>query len=138
VRAARDRESRLDLVTFQLGELDRAALKTTRGRDPEDVELAALRQVLASAERVERLCAESYASLYERDDAILAGLWRRVAPRRGAGRARSAVQAVPRDRDGIKSQLEDLAGVPAQVRGQHRSVAARLQQVEERLALLER
>ena len=39
-------------------------------------------QVLASAERVERLCAESYAALYERDDAVLAtlgGVWRRVA-----------------------------------------------------------
>jgi DNA repair protein RecN (Recombination protein N) len=78
VRAAgRDREARQDLITFQLGELDRAAPKPG-----EDEELAALRQVLASAERVERLCAEGYASLYERDDAILAGLggvWRRVA-----------------------------------------------------------
>src|SRR5882672_6565585 len=48
----------------------------------EDVDLAALRQVLASAERVVRLCTESYASLYESDDAILASLgnvWRRVA-----------------------------------------------------------
>ena len=81
--SARDRESRLDLVTFQLGELDRAALKPApAGEVPEDAELTALRQVLASAERVERLCAESYASLYERDDAILAGLggvWRRVS-----------------------------------------------------------
>src|SRR6476620_6827781 len=41
--AATDRDTRQDLVTFQLGELDRAAL-----RDPgEDAELAALRQVLA-------------------------------------------------------------------------------------------
>src|SRR3954467_3539559 len=41
--AARDRDSRLDLVTFQLGELDRAALKTPApGEAGEDVELAAL------------------------------------------------------------------------------------------------
>src|SRR5438128_1510467 len=46
--ASKDRETRLDLVTFQLGELDRAAPKPG-----EDEELAALRQVLASAERVE-------------------------------------------------------------------------------------
>jgi DNA repair ATPase RecN len=73
--AAKDRDARTDLVTFQLGELDRAALK-----DPtEDASLAALRQILASAERVERLCAESYASLYESDDAILAALGRRLA-----------------------------------------------------------
>ena len=60
-RAAAEREARQELVGFQLAELDRAA--PTAG---EDEELAALRQVLASAERVERLCAESYASLYER------------------------------------------------------------------------
>src|SRR6185369_8257054 len=71
--AARDRESRLDLVTFQLGELERAALRpATLGGVSEDEELAALRRILASAERVERLCTESYASLYESDDAILA------------------------------------------------------------------
>src|SRR6266852_4343418 len=54
VRAAgRDRESRQDLLTFQLGELDRAGLKAIApGEAGEDAELAALRQVLASAERV--------------------------------------------------------------------------------------
>src|ERR1051325_9839442 len=78
--AARDRDARLELAQFQLGELDRAGLKSSE--PSEDAELAALRQVLSSAERVERLCVEGYAALYERDDAILAGLgnvWRRVA-----------------------------------------------------------
>src|SRR5205814_2886608 len=70
-RAVSEREAREDLLTFQLGELDRAAL---RAEGDEDVELAAQRQVLMSAERVERLCAESYAALYESDDAILARL----------------------------------------------------------------
>src|SRR5262249_7369851 len=67
IRAApRDRESRLDLVTFQLGELERAALKSAiAGGVSEDEELSALRRILSSAERVERLCTESYASLYE-------------------------------------------------------------------------
>ncbi|HZT77750.1 MAG TPA: AAA family ATPase, partial [Vicinamibacterales bacterium] len=105
VRAAsRDRDARLDLVTFQLGELDKAAPKPN-----EDEELAALRQVLASAERVERLCTESYASLYESDQAILAGLghvWRRVAELAALDpQFRPYLDA----RDGIKGQLEDLA-----------------------------
>src|SRR5205814_1537810 len=76
-RAAADRESRRDLLIFQLGELDRARLQAG-----EDEQLGAARQVLASAERVERLCTESYASLYESDGAVLAGLggvWRRVS-----------------------------------------------------------
>jgi DNA repair protein RecN (Recombination protein N) len=137
--AAKDRESRLDLVTFQLGELDRAALKDIGSGDGgEDVELGSLRQVLASAERVERLCAESYASLYERDDAILAGLgsvWRRVAEL-----ADLDPQFKPYldTRDAIKSQLEDLAGFLRKYADSIEASPARLQQIEERLALLER
>ena len=137
--SARDRESRLDLVTFQLGELDRAALKPApAGEVPEDAELTALRQVLASAERVERLCAESYASLYERDDAILAGLggvWRRVSELADLD---PQFRPYLETRDGIKSQLEDLAGFLRKYADNIEASPARLQQVEERLALLER
>jgi DNA repair protein RecN (Recombination protein N) len=137
--AARDRESRLDLVTFQLGELERAALRpATLGGVSEDEELAALRRILASAERVERLCTESYASLYESDDAILAGLggvWRRVSEL-----AELDPQFKPylETRDGIKSQLEDLAGFLRKYADGIEASPARLQEVEERLALLER
>src|SRR5205814_1339419 len=104
----------------------------------EDGELAALRQVLASADRVERLCAESYASLYERDDAILGALgsvWRRVAEL-----ASLDPQFTPYldARDGIKSQLEDLAGFLRKYADGIEASPARLQQAEERLALLER
>ncbi len=131
--AVRDRDARLDLITFQLSELDRAA-----PRPGEDEELAARRQVLASAERVARLCAESYGSLYERDDAILAGLggvWRRVGELAALDpQFRPYLDA----RDGIKAQLEDLAQF---LRGYAESIEAspaQLQQIEERLALLER
>src|SRR5437867_4810967 len=103
--AARDREARLDLIAFQLGELDRAALK-----DPaEDTELSGVRQILPNAERVERLCAESYASLYESDGAILGALgavWKRVGELAALDpKFQPHVDA----RDAIKSQLEDLA-----------------------------
>jgi DNA repair protein RecN (Recombination protein N) len=137
--AARDRESRLDLVTFQLNELERAALKSPSAEDAgEDVELSALRRILASAERVERLCTESYASLYESDDAILAslgGVWRRVTEL-----AELDPQFKPylETRDGIKSQLEDLAGFLRMYADGIEASPARLQEVEERLALLER
>jgi DNA repair protein RecN (Recombination protein N) len=140
VRAtAKDRESRLDLVTFQLGELDRAGLKAMAPGDAgEDAELTSLRQVLASAERVERLCSESYASLYESDDAILARLgnvWRRVAE---LGELDPQFRPYLEARDGVKSQLEDLAGFLRKYADNIEASPARLQQVEERLALLER
>jgi DNA repair protein RecN (Recombination protein N) len=132
--AATDRDARQDLITFQLGELDRAGLS----EPSEDADLAALRQVLASADRVERLCTEGYAALYERDDAILAalgGVWRRVSEL-----AALDPQFTPYldARDGIKSQLEDLAGFLRKYADSVDASPARLQQVEERLALLER
>jgi len=136
--AAKDRDARLELVTFQLAELDRAALKPTRGDCSEDLELQSLRQVLASAERVERLCSESYGALYESDGAILAGLgnvWRRVAELASLD---PQFQPFIDARDGIKSQLEDLALFMRRYSDSIEASPARLQQVEERLALLER
>ncbi|MBI3492467.1 MAG: DNA repair protein RecN [Acidobacteria bacterium] len=131
--AAHDRNARLEFITFQLAEIERAALKPG-----EDVELAALRQVLANAERVERLCLESYTLLYERDDAILAGLghvWRRLGELASLDpQFQSHVEA----RDGIKSQLEDLAGFLRRYAEGIEASPARLQQVEERLAFIER
>jgi DNA repair protein RecN (Recombination protein N) len=137
--AATDRESRQDLITFQLGELDRAGLKAAAPGDAgEDVELASRRQVLVSAERVVRLCTESYASLYESDDAILARLgsvWRRVAELASLDpRFKPYLDA----RDGVKSPLEDLAAFLRTYADGIEASPAHLQQIEERLALLER
>jgi DNA repair protein RecN (Recombination protein N) len=132
-QAVQERGARRELATFQLGELEGANL--ARG---EDQELGALRKVLASAERVERLCAESYAALYDSDGAILAGLggvWRRVADLAALDpRFRPYLDA----KDGIKSQLEDLAHFLRQYADAVEASPARLQQVEDRLALLER
>jgi DNA repair protein RecN (Recombination protein N) len=130
---AREKAARLDLIAFQLGEIDKAAPKPG-----EDEALAATRQVLASAERIQRLCEESYSSLYESDGAILAGLggvWKRVGelatidPQFGAH-----LDA----RDGIKSQLEDLAFFLRSYADGVDASPERLQQVEDRLILLER
>ena len=131
--AIADREARQDLIAFQLGELDRAALKPG-----EDDELSAQRTILANAEHIERLCAESYASLYERDDAILAALgqvWRRVGEL-----AAIDPQFAPyiEARDGIKSQLEDLALFLRRYADGVEASPAALQRIEERLALIER
>ncbi|MGE5246329.1 MAG: DNA repair protein RecN [Betaproteobacteria bacterium] len=133
-RAGADRDARQELAAFQLAELERAALA-----DPgEDAELSALRQVLASAERVERLCAESYASLYENDEAVLASLgavWKRVGELAALD---PRFQPYLDARDGIKSQLEDLALFLRRYADGIEASPTRLQQVEERLALLER
>ena len=94
--------------------------------------------MLASAERVERLCAEGYASLYESDAAVLSGLgavWKRVGELAAID---PRFQPYLDARDSIKSQLEDLADFLRRYGDGIDASPARLQQVEERLALLER
>lgn len=130
---SRQRSSRLELIEFQLGELDRAGL-----REGEDDELGTLRTLLSSAERVRCLADESYEILYDRDGAVLAGLgqvWRRVGELAALDPRFAAYLEA---RDGIKSQLEELA---AFLRGYGANIdasPARLQEVEDRLALIER
>lgn len=129
----REKTARFDLITFQLGEIERAA-----PRADEDEGLAATRQVLAHAERLQRLCAESYASLYEDDRAVLAALthvWRRVGEL-AAIEPRFAPYLDARD--GIKSQLKDLADFLRSYADGIDASPSRLQQIEDRLALLER
>jgi DNA repair protein RecN (Recombination protein N) len=97
-----------------------------------------MRQVLANAERVERLCEESYASLYENDGAILAGLghvWRRVTDLAALD---ARFQPYLDAREGIKSQLEDLALFLRRYADGIEASPEKLQQIDDRLALLER
>jgi DNA repair protein RecN (Recombination protein N) len=128
-----DQSARRELAQFQLAELEKADLKPE-----EDEELSAAKQVLANAERVQRLCEEAYGALYEQDNAALAllgGVWRRVAELAALDR-----QFAPflEQRDGIKSQLDDLAVFLRRYADGIEASPARLQQVEDRLALLER
>ena len=129
----REKAARLDLISFQLTEIEKAA-----PRPCEDEELSTLKQVLANAERLRRLCEESYATLYESDQAVLAGLggvWKRVGELATIDpQFSSYVEA----RDGIKSQLEDLAFFLRDYAAGVDASPGRLQQVEDRLALLER
>jgi DNA repair protein RecN (Recombination protein N) len=129
----REKAARLDLIAFQLGEIEKAAVKPG-----EDEELATSKQVLANAERIQRLCEESYAALYDSDHAVLSGLahvWKRVAEL-AAIEPQFAEQLD--SRESIKSQLEDMAFLLRRYADEIDASPARLQQVEDRLALLER
>jgi DNA repair protein RecN (Recombination protein N) len=125
--------SRIEFLTFQLAEIDRAAPQPA-----EDEELAATRQVLANADRLKRLCAEAYTSLYEGDDAALpalAGTWKRIGELASLdAKFTPYVEA----RDAIKSQLEDMAYFLRSYSENIDASPARLQEIEDRLALLER
>jgi DNA repair protein RecN (Recombination protein N) len=141
VRAERDRlltgerekASRAEFLSFQLAEIEKAAPK-----EGEDVDLAARRQVLANADKLQRLCDAAYDALYEGDNAALPALgvvWKRL----GDLAALDARFATYLDgRDAVKSQLEDLAFFLRSYASGIDSSPASLQDVEDRLAVLER
>jgi DNA repair protein RecN (Recombination protein N) len=132
---SRERTARLELVEFQLFELTKANLKPG-----EDEQLTALRQVLRSADAIQRLCAESYGDLYESETSALTTLgrvWKRVGE---LAVLDARFNPYLEQRDGVKAQLEDLAftlrdfaeGIDID------AAPGRLEQVEDRLAVLER
>jgi DNA repair protein RecN (Recombination protein N) len=129
----REKAARLDLLKFQVGELDRAKLCAG-----EDAELETARHVLASADRLQRLSGEAYAALYDSDDAALARLgivWKRIAE---LAEVDPVFEPYLDARDAIKSQLDDLATLLRSYGERIDASPARLQEVEDRLALLER
>jgi DNA repair protein RecN (Recombination protein N) len=129
----RENAARSEFISFQLQEIDRVA-----PRGGEDEELSSLEQVLANADKLQRLCAEAYTLLYEGDQAALpalGGVWRRVGELAGIDeRFRPYVEG----RDAVKAQLEDLAFFLRSYAEAIDASPARLQEVEDRLALLER
>lgn len=130
---AAERAARLDLIEFHLAEIERAAPRAS-----EDAELASLRDVLSSAERVQGLCEESYARLYDSDSAILAslaGVWKQVEELATFDPQFSPYVDARAD---IKAQLEDLALALRRYADGMDASPGRLQEVEDRLAVLDR
>ncbi len=125
--------ARRELAAFQLAEIERAKLQAG-----EDEALASRRRLLASAEKVQRLCSESYGLLYDSDGAALANLsqvWKRVEELAGV---EPRFQPYLEARDVIASQLDDLATFLRDYGADVDASPARLQEVEDRLALVER
>jgi DNA repair protein RecN (Recombination protein N) len=129
----REKAARLDLLTFQLGEISALQL-----RPGEDEELQTAKRVAANASRIRRLSEESYLALYDGDGAVLArlaGVWKHVGELASVdSRFREHLEA----RDGIKSQLEDLADVLRGLADLSDASPSQLQDIEDRLALVER
>lgn len=129
----RQKAARVDLLAFQRDEIARARIQPD-----EDEELTATRQVLVNAEKLQRLSGEAYAALYESDGAVLGALtaiWRRLGDLAALD---PRVAPYLETREAIKSQLEDLAFFLRGYADDIEASPARLQEVEDRLVLLER
>jgi DNA repair protein RecN (Recombination protein N) len=133
VSGEREKAARAEYLSFQLAEIRAAALKPG-----EDEELAATRQVLGNADKLQRLCAEAYESLYEGDHAalpVLGTVWKKLGDLAALdGTFGPYLEA----RSLVKSHLEDLAFFLRSYASAIDASPARLQQVEDRLALVER
>ena len=97
------------------------------------------RRCSANADKLQRLCGDAYDALYEGDQAALPALGHRLAQGWRTSRA-STRGSVPyvEARDSVKSQLEDLAYFLRSYAADIDASPARLQEVEDRLAVLER
>ncbi len=129
----RESADRAEFTAFQLADIDRVA-----PRPGEDDELAAARLVLANTDRLQRLCGEAYDALYEGDHAVLPALgtvWRKLAEL-AALDAKFAPYV--EGREAVKSQLEETAFFLRSYASGIDASPARLQEIEDRLALLER
>ena len=124
---------RAEIVALRLRDIDEV--------DPvegEDETLAAERRLLANAERVHRLAAESYAELYDGDGAaldVLDRVWRRVEELAGFDGEFAPHLAA---RDTVRPHLEELAYALRSRAGGAEAPPGQLPAVEERLAKLER
>ncbi len=130
---ARERAARIELLSFQLGEIDKVA-----PLGDEDEQLAATRQVLANADRLQRLGQEAYLALYEDEHAALrtlATVWKRLDE---LAHVDPAAQPYAAQRDVVKAQLDDLAYFLRDYVSGIEASPERLQEIEDRLALLER
>ena len=129
----RENATRTEFLTFQLTEIEKVAPSLG-----EDDELAATRQVLANADRLQRLCADAYDALYEGEHSALPALaivWKRLADLASIdGRFSAHLEA----RDVVKSHLEDLAFFLRSYSAGIDASPERLQDVEDRLAVIER
>jgi DNA repair protein RecN (Recombination protein N) len=131
--SAREKAARIEMISFQLSELDKVAPKAG-----EDEALAAERSVLANADRLSRLSSEAYGLLYENEAAALtelAGVWKRLAELAAID---PRAQPFLEQRDEVKSRLEDLSFFLREYASELDASPARLQEVEDRLAALER
>jgi DNA repair protein RecN (Recombination protein N) len=129
----REKAARIEWITFQLTEFDRVAPLAG-----EDEQLVNERQLLSNADRLERLSTEAYAALYDGETSALTSLatvWKRVADLAAID---SRFQPYAEQRDEVKARLEDLAFMLRSYSNELDASPERLQQVEDRLAALER
>ena len=132
---AMERARRLDVLGFQVEEIDRAALEPD-----EEERLRAERDLLANAELIARLADESHQALYGGEDyaeAAVAQIGRALKHLRELSRLSRELRESVETLEAVLSQVQEVARDLAAVRERAAFDPRRLNAVEERLALIE-
>ena len=132
-RDRRESERRRETLEYQLAEIDKAQLLPG-----EEEELRQEKVRHANAERLSALSSEAYALLFEDEDAVLSRLGQ--VHRRVEELARFDPRFAPHieGRAAVKAQLDDLAWFLRDYRDSLQTSPERLDELETRLALIER
>jgi DNA repair protein RecN (Recombination protein N) len=132
-RDRREAERRRETLAFQAAEIEKAGLRRGESED-----LRRERALLQNAERLGALSAQGYALLYEDEGSVLALLrqvWRKVEELAALD---ERLKPHLEGRESVRAVLEDLALALRDYREGVAFPPGRLEEVDERLALLQR
>ncbi len=129
----RNRAEREEFLRFQVGEIERAALKPG-----EDVSLQEEKKILSNAAKLTELARDSWEALYGREDSVLAALARVTGHIREIRRIDPGFAIADDEVKSLSIQLEDAARVLRDYLGRIPSDPARLDEIEDRLETIGR
>jgi DNA repair protein RecN (Recombination protein N) len=132
-RDRREVERRREMLEFQSAEIDKAALQPG-----EEDALRAEKTLQANAGRLATLSSEAYALLYEDEGAALARLRQTYRKLEELSAIDRRFQSYLEAREGIVAQLEELALFLRDYQDGIQVIPGRLDEIESRLALLQR
>ncbi len=128
-----DRLRAIDLLSFQAQELERARIEPG-----EDARLEEEKRILANLERVRAAAARAFAELYEEEGAACARLAAALGELEELRRYECAVEPYLEPLAGARATLEDAADFLRAYLGKLEANPQRLEEIEDRLALLDR
>lgn len=126
-------EKRREMLAYQAEEIERAALLPG-----EEDALKSEKAVQANAGRLAALASEAYALLYDAEDAVLPRLGQAYRKLEELGRIDGRFAPYLEGRDAVRAQLDDLALFLRDYAGGLEVSPGRLDEIESRLALVER
>jgi len=129
----RNRAEREEFLRFQVGEIERAALKPG-----EDVLLQEEKKILSNAAKLTELARDSWEALYGREDSVLAALARVTGHIREIRRIDPGFAIADDEVKSLSIQLEDAARVLREYLGRIPSDPARLDELDDRLETIGR